>query len=96
MLLSSPQAPLAVALLGDLVRRAGFPPGVVNIIAGGADVGRALTEHPSVAKVTFTGSVNVGRQVMQQAAAGLRSVVLELGGKSAAITAIRLGCCRVC
>jgi aldehyde dehydrogenase (NAD+)/betaine-aldehyde dehydrogenase len=85
VLLSSPQAPLAVLLLGDLVRRAGFPPGVVNIIAGGADVGRALTEHPGVAKVSFTGSVNVGRQVMQQAAAGLRSVVLELGGKSAAI-----------
>jgi aldehyde dehydrogenase (NAD+) len=85
VLLSSPQAPLAVAMLGDLVRRAGFPPGVVNIIAGGADVGRALTEHPAVAKVSFTGSVNVGRQVMQQAAAGLRSVVLELGGKSAAI-----------
>ncbi len=85
VLLSSPLAPLAVLLLGDLVRRAGFPPGVVNIIAGGADVGRALTEHPAVAKVSFTGSVNVGRQVMQQAAAGLRSVVLELGGKSAAI-----------
>ena len=48
-------------------------------------MGRALTEHPDVAKVTFTGSVNVGRQVMRQAAAGLRSVVLELGGKSAAI-----------
>lgn len=85
VLLSSPQAPLAVAMLGELVRRAGFPPGVVNIISGGADVGRALTEHPAVAKVSFTGSVNVGRQVMQQAAAGLRSVVLELGGKSAAI-----------
>ncbi|HEU0203982.1 MAG TPA: aldehyde dehydrogenase family protein [Burkholderiaceae bacterium] len=85
ILLSSPQAPLTVLLLGDLVRRAGFPPGVVNIIAGGADVGRALTEHPGVDKVTFTGSVHVGRQVMQQAAAGLRSVVLELGGKSAAI-----------
>jgi aldehyde dehydrogenase (NAD+)/betaine-aldehyde dehydrogenase len=85
VLLSSPLAPLAVLLLGDLVRRAGFPPGVVNILAGGADVGRALTEHPGVNKVSFTGSVNVGRQVMQQAAAGLRSVVLELGGKSAAI-----------
>lgn len=85
VLLSSPLAPLAVLLLGDLVRRAGFPAGVVNIIAGGADVGRALTEHPAVDKVSFTGSVNVGRQVMQQAAAGLRSVVLELGGKSAAI-----------
>lgn len=85
VLLSSPLAPLAVLLLGDLVRRAGFPPGVVNILAGGADVGRALTEHPGVNKVSFTGSVNVGRQVMQQAAVGLRSVVLELGGKSAAI-----------
>lgn len=85
VLLSSPQAPLAVLMLGELVRRAGFPPGVVNILAGGAEVGRALTEHPGVAKVSFTGSVNVGRQVMQQAAAGLRSVVLELGGKSAAI-----------
>jgi len=85
VLLSSPLAPLAVLLLGDLVRQAGFPPGVVNIIAGGAEVGRALTEHPGVNKVSFTGSVNVGRQVMQQAAAGLRSVVLELGGKSAAI-----------
>lgn len=85
VLLSSPQAPLAILLLGDLVRQAGFPPGVFNIIAGGADVGRALTEHPLVDKVSFTGSVNVGRQVMVQAAAGLRSVVLELGGKSAAI-----------
>lgn len=85
VLLSSPQAPLTVLLLGELVRQAGFPPGVVNIIAGGADVGRALTEHPDVAKVSFTGSVGVGRQVMQQAAADLRSVVLELGGKSAAI-----------
>lgn len=44
-----------------------------------------MTEHPDVDKVTFTGSVDVGRQVMQQAAAGLRSTVLELGGKSAAI-----------
>lgn len=85
VLLSSPQAPQAVAMLGDLVRRAGFPPGVINLLSGGADVGRALTEHPGVNKVSFTGSVNVGRQVMQQAAAGLRSVVLELGGKSAAI-----------
>lgn len=85
VLLSSPQAPLAVLMLGKLVREAGFPPGVVNIIAGGADAGRTLTEHPGVDKVSFTGSVSVGRQVMIQAAAGLRSAVLELGGKSAAI-----------
>lgn len=85
VLLSSPQAPIAVAMLSKLVLEAGFPPGVVNIIAGAAETGRALTEHPGVDKVSFTGSVNVGRSVMQQAAAGLRSVVLELGGKSAAI-----------
>lgn len=85
VLLSSPQAPLAVALLGDLIRKAGFPPGLVNILAGAADVGRALTEHPGIDKVTFTGSVNVGRQVMQQAASALTPAVLELGGKSAAI-----------
>jgi aldehyde dehydrogenase (NAD+) len=85
VLLSSPLAPLTVNLLGDLVRQAGFPPGVFNIISGAAEVGRALTEHSGVNKVSFTGSVNVGRQVMQQAASGLRSVVLELGGKSAAI-----------
>jgi aldehyde dehydrogenase (NAD+)/betaine-aldehyde dehydrogenase len=85
VLLSSPQAPLTMLMLGELVRRAGFPPGVLNILAGGPDVGRALTEHPAVAKVTFTGSVKVGRQVMMQAAAGLRSTVLELGGKAAAV-----------
>jgi len=85
VLLSSPQAPLAILRMGDLIRRAGFPPGVVNILAGGADVGRALTEHHDIDKVSFTGSVHVGRQVMQQAAAGLHSAVLELGGKSAAI-----------
>ena len=85
VLLSSPQAPLAVSQLGQLAREAGFPAGVFNIIAGGADVGQALTQHPAVAKVSFTGSVNVGKLVMRQAADGLRGVVLELGGKSAAI-----------
>lgn len=85
VLLSSPQAPLTVLKLGELAREAGIPRGVLNIIAGGVEAGRALTEHPGVDKVSFTGSVNVGRQVMQQAANGLRDVVLELGGKSAAI-----------
>lgn len=85
VLLTSPQAPLTVLMLGDLVRRAGFPPGVVNLIAGGVDAGRTLTAHQGVDKVSFTGSVNVGRQVMQQSAIGLHGVVLELGGKSAAI-----------
>ena len=60
----------------------GIPPGVVNLVVGGADAGQALTEHPDVDMVSFTGSVNVGRQVMVQAAHGLKRVVLELGGKS--------------
>lgn len=85
VLLSSPQAPLTVALMADLVREAGFPAGVVNILSGGADVGEALTSHPDIDKVSFTGSVNVGRKVLQQAAQGGRGAVLELGGKSAAV-----------
>jgi aldehyde dehydrogenase (NAD+)/betaine-aldehyde dehydrogenase len=85
VLLSSPQAPLGVARLGELALEAGIPAGVLNVISGGADVGKALCEHPGVDKVSFTGSVGVGQQVMAQAVAGLKGVVLELGGKSPAI-----------
>jgi aldehyde dehydrogenase (NAD+)/betaine-aldehyde dehydrogenase len=85
VLLSSPLAPLSVQALGALAHEAGIPKGVVNFIAGGVDAGQALTGHDMVDKLSFTGSVNVGRQVMRQAADGLRGVVLELGGKSAAI-----------
>lgn len=85
VLLSSPLAPLAVLQLGELARQAGFPKGVLNFLAGGQQAGQALTRHAGIDKVTFTGSVNVGREVMKQAAEGLRGCVLELGGKSAAI-----------
>jgi aldehyde dehydrogenase (NAD+) len=85
ILLPSPLAPLAVLKLGKLAERAGFPAGIFNILAGGAETGEALTGHPDIDKVTFTGSVEVGRLVMQQAAAHLCGSVLELGGKSAAI-----------
>lgn len=85
VLMPSPQAPLAVLLMGELIRQAGFPAGTVNIVVGGADVGQALTEHRHVDKVSFTGSVGVGRRIMQQAALGIRGVVLELGGKSPVI-----------
>lgn len=85
VLLPSPQTPLSTLLLADMIREAGFPDGVVNIVVGGVDVGRALSEHPQVDKVTFTGSVGVGAAVMQQAAKSIKGVVLELGGKSAAI-----------
>ncbi|MDP3135539.1 MAG: aldehyde dehydrogenase family protein [Burkholderiaceae bacterium] len=85
VLLPSPLAPMTVLLLGKLIREAGFPPGTVNIVVGGPEVGKALSEHPDVDKVSFTGSVGVGRRIMEQAAKGLKGVVLELGGKSAAI-----------
>lgn len=85
VVLPSPQTPLSTLLAAQLVKDAGFPPGVVNVIVGGAEIGRALSEHPEVDKVTFTGSVAVGRAVMSQAARTLKGVVLELGGKSAAI-----------
>lgn len=85
VLLSSPLAPLTVRMLGELIREAGFPAGVVNIVSGAVEVGKALTEHRDVDLVSFTGSVAVGREVMKQAAQGLRGVVLELGGKGPAI-----------
>jgi aldehyde dehydrogenase (NAD+) len=85
VLMPSPQTPLATLMLGDLIREAGFPPGVVNVIFGGLDISRALTTHQGVDKVSFTGSVQVGRQVLLQASESFKSTVLELGGKSAAI-----------
>ena len=85
VLLSSPQAPLGIARLGELALEAGIPPGVLNVISGAADVGVALCEHTGIDKISFTGSVAVGQKVMAQAVQGLKGVVLELGGKSPAI-----------
>ena len=73
--------------VGDLCRRAGLPPGVVNVVtAGGADT-NVLVEHTGIAKVLFTGSIPTGVEVMQRAARNLTGVVLELGGKDAAVVA---------
>ena len=73
--------------IGDLCRRAGLPPGVVNVVTpGGADVNQ-LIEHTDVAKILFTGSVETGTGVMARAAKNLTGVVLELGGKDPAIVA---------
>jgi aldehyde dehydrogenase (NAD+)/betaine-aldehyde dehydrogenase len=83
--LPSPLSPLAALLFGEVIEEADLPPGVLNIVVGGAAVGRALVGHPGVDKVSFTGSVRVGREVIQQAAQGLKGAVLELGGKSAGI-----------
>ncbi|KAK5190086.1 hypothetical protein LTR92_010067 [Exophiala xenobiotica] len=67
------------------VERAGFPPGVVNVVAGKADVGQALVTHPAIGRISFTGSVNIGRVIARQASQNIVPVTLELGGKSANI-----------
>ena len=82
ILMPSPQTLLASLAFVRCVEEAGIPPGTVNLVTGLADVGEALTLSDDVDMVTFTGSVPVGRAVMEQASRGLKKVVLELGGKS--------------
>jgi betaine-aldehyde dehydrogenase len=76
--------PLSALRLAELALEAGLPDGVVNVLVGkGSVVGARLVEHPDVAKIGFTGSTEVGRTVMEGAAATIKRVTLELGGKSA-------------
>jgi acyl-CoA reductase-like NAD-dependent aldehyde dehydrogenase len=76
--------PLSTLRLGELALEAGIPEGVLQVVAGkGSVVGQRLIEHPDVAKIGFTGSTEVGRQVMRGAAGTIKRVTLELGGKSA-------------
>jgi acyl-CoA reductase-like NAD-dependent aldehyde dehydrogenase len=75
-------APLSTLRLMDLADEAGLPPGVVNAIIGGPDVGAALVRHPGVRKVAFTGQTATGIEIARQAAGDLKQVTLELGGKS--------------
>jgi acyl-CoA reductase-like NAD-dependent aldehyde dehydrogenase len=76
--------PLSALRLEELILEAGIPEGVVNVLVGpGRVVGQRLVEHPDVAKIGFTGSTEVGRSVMAGAAATIKRVTLELGGKSA-------------
>lgn len=80
----SPYTPLSTLRLGELSQRV-LPPGVLNIVAGGDDLGRWISEHPHIDKVSFTGSVRTGKRVMVSAAGTLKRVTLELGGNDAAI-----------
>ena len=76
--------PLTALRLSELALEAGLPEGVLNVLTGsGSVVGKRLVEHPDVAKIGFTGSTEVGRGVMEGAAATIKRVTLELGGKSA-------------
>ncbi len=77
------ETPLTALLLGELALEAGLPPGVLNVIPGrGPVTGQALVEHPGVDKVSFTGSVETGKLIMREAAATVKNITLELGGKS--------------
>src|SRR5437764_3674231 len=76
------QTPLSTLKFGGLVMEAGFPAGVVNIVTGGPEVGKAIVAHAGIDKIAFTGSTAVGKEIMRGAAATLKRVTLELGGKS--------------
>ena len=77
------QTPLTALRLGELIQEAGFPDGVVNIVPGyGETAGAALSAHPDVDKIAFTGSTEVGKLILHAAAGNLKKVSLELGGKS--------------
>jgi len=72
-------------MLGNILSQIGLPKGVVNILPGAAEVGAAMTSHPLIDKVSFTGSNAVGEKVMNQAAKNVKDISLELGGKSAIV-----------
>jgi acyl-CoA reductase-like NAD-dependent aldehyde dehydrogenase len=80
----SPYTPLATLKLGEILKDV-FPAGVVNVLAGGDELGAAMTEHPGVDKISFTGSVATGKKVLASASATLKRVTLELGGNDPAI-----------
>ena len=77
------ETPLTALAFGDIALEAGFPAGAFNVVSGGGSTaGAALVRHPDVDKVSFTGSTDVGRQIMKMAAETNKRVTLELGGKS--------------
>lgn len=85
VLKTAPETPLDAYVLHEILTEAGLPPGVLNIVPGGREVGAHLVTHPGVDKISFTGSSEAGRRIASEAGALLRPVTLELGGKSAAI-----------
>lgn len=82
VLKASEHASVPMLDFGRLIEEAGFPPGVVNIVSGHNDVGRALTSHPLVARISFTGGPNAARAIVRNSAENFAEVSLELGGKS--------------
>ncbi len=80
----SPNTPVATLRLGEIAQEI-FPPGVVNVVSGGNDLGAWMTEHPGIRKIAFTGSGPTGKRIMASAAGNLKRLTLELGGNDAGI-----------
>ncbi|WP_375402982.1 aldehyde dehydrogenase family protein [uncultured Sphingomonas sp.] len=80
----SPWTPLCSLKLGELLRDI-LPPGVLNVVSGGNDLGAWLTRHSDVSKISFTGSTATGRKIMESASGNLKRITLELGGNDPAI-----------
>jgi betaine-aldehyde dehydrogenase len=78
----APGTPLSTLLLPELIKEAGFPDGVINIVTGGNETGQMIVEHPDVRMVSLTGSTATGKKIMKTAADTLKRVHLELGGKA--------------
>lgn len=79
------QTPLSALRLANLCLEAGLPPAVVNVVTGAGQVGAAMARHPDIDKISFTGSIGVGRQIIHAAEGNLKKVTVELGGKSPVI-----------
>ncbi|MBL8333190.1 MAG: aldehyde dehydrogenase family protein, partial [Rubrivivax sp.] len=76
------QTPLSALLFATLCTEAGLPPGVFNLVGGDGEVGRAIVAHAGIAKLAFTGSTEVGREIRRASAGSGKALTLELGGKS--------------
>ncbi|WBX85212.1 aldehyde dehydrogenase family protein [Sphingosinicella microcystinivorans] len=80
----SPYTPLCTLKLGELLRDV-LPPGVLNVVSGGNELGAWMTAHPDIAKISFTGSTATGRKIMESSSVNLKRITLELGGNDPAI-----------
>ncbi|MGV2108250.1 aldehyde dehydrogenase family protein [Agrobacterium vitis] len=80
----SPYTPLCTLKLGEIVRDI-LPPGVLNVVSGGNDLGSWLTQHKDISKISFTGSTATGRKIMEACSGNLKRITLELGGNDPAI-----------
>lgn len=77
------QTPLSILVFANLIKEAGFPPGVVNIVNGhGRVAGAAIAQHLDIDKIAFTGSTATGKEIMKSAAFNMKNITLETGGKS--------------